>query len=260
MMNVKARNSKGLKPSKGEFRKRIVAENNGSAATLTGKAQETESKRYERVRVTAAAKQLAPWFDIANGLVGPPLLLAGYVHDLPLDTYFEPLKRNVVASFEMIISIAERIRTNDPDYFERFARLGRLTGRTTGRTAGSIPLYWSAESSEFWGDPAISPSGRLVPSPADLQRQFKWALYGTELFRFRRCPVCQHFFYRTRSDNKGDGCSDDCNNTLRQQRWRASRINQSQPSTAVDSKPAPVKQSPLRRKRNHANAESRSRA
>lgn len=167
----------------------------------------------------AAAKDLALWFDIANDTVKPPLYLGGILHDLPLETYFKPLQENVRASFAHLISVLKTFRTEYPDYFTRYAGAG-------APRRFRIHLSWPAEGNGPWGDLTFGSDYRLASNRDDLRSVFIEALLDTDLDRFRRCPVCQHFFYRIRSDNKGDGCSDDCNNTLRQQRWRSNKAKQ----------------------------------
>ena len=103
---------------------------------------------------------------------------------------------------------------------------GSISPTTPSSRRFRIHLSWPAEGNGPWGDLTFGSDYRLASNRDDLRSVFIEALLDTDLDRFRRCPVCQHFFYRIRSDNKGDGCSDDCNNTLRQQRWRSNKAKQ----------------------------------
>jgi hypothetical protein len=203
---------KGFKLAKENFPRRVAVKTDMLPVTLTPNVPKTGAKRYGAAGVLGAAKRLAPWFAIANRTAKLPLHLPECTFDIS-DSDFELVQQSVRGGFEQLTVVAERRRTKEPTRHERYARTGLPH-------AGTIHLPWTADQSEFWGDLIIGLDDRLAPNPSDLRGRFARALEGAELDRFRRCPICEHFFYRVRTDTRGDGCSADCNNTLRQQRFR----------------------------------------
>src|SRR5262249_59825461 len=94
-----------------------------------------------------------------------------------------------------------------------------------GYPGPSMPLSWTGQPIELWESLVIRQDGRLDRNPFDLYELFISALVGAHLGRVRRCPVCEKYFYRIRADKqgKGGGCSEPCNRTLRQRRFRRNK-------------------------------------
>jgi len=227
-MKAKPFARKHFKRSTENFSRRVGVKSDALSVTQMLDTQKTGPKPSGVAGVLEVARQLALWFDIANGTAKSSLRFPEGVFILS-NLYFEPLQRSVRAGFERIISVAEWARTKDPGVFDRYAR-ARL------RYAATIHLPWYAQDSEFDGQLAVRSADHLLElNPRCLQFLFWVALLDADPDRFRLCPICKHFFYRIRTDTKGDGCSKECNHALRQQRWRRNKAKQSRKFKAMQS-------------------------
>jgi len=93
----------------------------------------------------------------------------------------------------------------------------------TLRAAGKGPLLVS----RLYDPPATSRSevwiydGVVATQYLDPYNDFLVALKGVSATRVRQCPVCNHFFFALREDQKA--CSKRCNAARRVREWRANQ-------------------------------------
>jgi len=76
----------------------------------------------------------------------------------------------------------------------------------------------AASRSEIWIFKGIVTTRWVDPF-----KDFLVALEGVEAVRVRQCPVCRHFFYALRKDQKA--CSKRCNSARRVRDWRANQAS-----------------------------------
>jgi predicted nucleic acid-binding Zn ribbon protein len=241
------RNARPLRKSKP-----IETEKRSISVTETPTAPKRSAKRYTAGRPRGQGERLAPWFSIANGTVKPtpgqPIRfvdggvivpsravgqkLHAWEHAavgfgkvgasvdqdlLELSaSVFEPLQRNVQASLERLVIRANLLERDKSQMRKRFP------GARVEHT-GTVNLVWEGMGDEtWWGDFAFDTEGRLAENPLNPRAWFIAALRGAELMRFKRCPVCDQFFYAIRTDQKA--CSRVCNGNLRVRRWRSNQV------------------------------------
>jgi hypothetical protein len=208
-VQTKSFRRKGFATLQEHIPSRLIGKKRQVAVTVMPAKAKSPIRRYGPWKTAA---RLAQWFDLANGKIRV-LVFDRVGFPLPAE-FYEPLRRSVSASFGAIIAMGEVLRSKDPEMLGRYRRADLPRGPT-------IPSRWEAEGGNFWSDLAVGLDGRLARSGINLQALFVDALVDAELNRFRRCPLCLSFFYRARADKKGgDGCSDNCNNVLRQHRHR----------------------------------------
>lgn len=89
------------------------------------------------------------------------------------------------------------------------------------QAAGKVPLMIR----RLYGAPTMSRSEAWIRNGAVATcwvgpfQQFLLAIEGVEATRLRQCPVCKHFFFALRKDQKA--CSKQCNAVRRVRDWRA---------------------------------------
>jgi hypothetical protein len=192
------------------------------SVTAPRQTQRPNEKKQNENGPHRQGERLAPWLALANGTAKSPFRFAGVVFDLTSN--IEPLQRSVRATFERLVIFAEVLRVKDPTLLERYRHVGAAH-------AATFHVVWELAGADFWGDLALGLDGRLTDNPSNLRGLFVEALRETEVQRFKRCPICEQFFYAVRADrresvSRGDKsfatktCSKRCRGTLRVRNWR----------------------------------------
>jgi len=215
-----------------------------SVTKATAGAAERSSKSHERVR---------PWLELANLLPPPPSddelrQTPNVLTALPCIWEWQAKLRTItpaefVRRFERSHLVKEKAITasldlqllhSRVDEAERFLELVREIANTLRplvaaaspkvlQAAGRVPLMIR----QLYGAPTTSRSeawirnGAVATCWVDPFQQFLLAIEGVEATRLRQCPVCKHFFFALRKDQKA--CSKPCNAVRRVRDWRANQ-------------------------------------
>jgi hypothetical protein len=207
-----ARKGSGPIPSKQDRsggRQIHVTNAGGEAQNVTHTRRPAPRRCYEK---------LEPWLRFANLPEDAQALHDEYVRQFaPLPTGMSPQgfftltvavrqarmqgceSRGLIEAHKEIREFLERIPAMEP----------RESGRFAADEEVLFPMIHWANRAE---------NGRIYFQPEPLRWAFMKALEGAETCRFRRCPICDKFFYALRIQQQA--CSQRCNATRRVRAWR----------------------------------------
>jgi hypothetical protein len=218
-----------------------------------GQQSVTEDRNGGAIAPSKASNRLRPWMELANLLPPPPSReklerpASGLASMLNVETWNAEARATspseLLRRFEGSELIQEQaicstldlllLHTSESEAHRFHALVNAVASTLQQLVSAALPSVLKALGDEslmiyrLYENPATSRSeiwmhhGVVITKSVDPFAEFLRALEGSDISRVRQCPICNHFFWALRKDQKA--CSKKCNAVRRVRDWRANQ-------------------------------------